>query len=64
MRCVHCADGQKVPVFWGYLLPRGTPLLTKTLLDTHRLALVFDLDETLLSAFSQSSLQSKINDLK
>ena len=49
---------------WGYLQPEGAmPLIAHTVQRT-MLALVLDLDETLLVAYSQSQLQRQIRSLE
>lgn len=53
-------DGTRMPVFWGYVLPPGLASLVTTWLDTNRIALIFDLDETLLVAHTTASLESRI----
>lgn len=49
-----------MPIFWGYVL---VPMLSTTvsnMIESGRLALVFDLDETLLVANSASSLDNRL----
>ena len=61
-RYVHARadDGRRVPVFWGYLLVPRVAGLVSSVLDAGRLALVFDLDETLLVANSASQLDNRV----
>lgn len=57
---LHADDGSTVPIFWGYAL---VPMLSTTvsnMIESGRLALVFDLDETLLVANSSSSLENRL----
>jgi len=49
-------------VFWGYVLTPYAAVTSTMLLDSSRLAIVFDLDETLLIANSSSTLEKKIAD--
>lgn len=61
---VHIAvagDGSRVPVWLGYVLHTGLATLVTSMLDSSRMAIVFDLDETLLVANSQSSIANKID---
>ena len=55
-------DGRKIPTYWGYVLTPYAAVTSTLLLDTSRLAIVFDLDETLLVANSISTLEKKIAD--
>jgi hypothetical protein len=41
-------NGTQLPVFWGYVLPFGVPSVVSAMLDNSRMAVVLDLDETLL----------------
>lgn len=52
------------PVFWGYCLAEGLPELASHLLHHRRLAVVLDLDETLLQAFSKAGLDMQIKRLQ
>ena len=51
-----------MPVFWGYVLTPYAAMTSTQLLDSSRMAIVFDLDETLLVANSSSTLDKKIKD--
>ena len=55
-------DGRRTPVFWGYVLTPYTISTMIPLLDANRLALIFDLDETLLIANTVSSLEKRMED--
>jgi hypothetical protein len=52
------------PVWWGYVLPAGLPSSAMELLDGGRLALVLDLDETLLGANSLDTLERRAADAR
>ena len=62
--CFACvcvaADGRKVPVFWGYVLVPYLATSVATMIEASKLALVFDLDETLLVANSSSTLDTRM----
>lgn len=60
MRVHPSDDGSKTPVFWGYVLYFGVASAVSLMLESSRMAVVLDLDETLLVANSQSTLESKI----
>jgi len=47
-------------VFWGYSLASGLLSYGQTLLENKRLAVVFDLDETLLQALTEKTLKERI----
>ncbi len=49
------------PVFWVYCLANMLPVVGSELMATHRLAIVFDLDETLLQAMTPKTLQAAIS---
>jgi RNA polymerase II C-terminal domain phosphatase-like 1/2 len=53
-------DGTKCPVFWGYMMYFGVASAVSVMLENSRMAVVLDLDETLLVANSMSTLDSKI----
>lgn len=57
-------DGSQIPVFWGYELTVGLASLAASMLDSSRLALIFDLDETLLVANSSSNLDTRIDNCR
>jgi hypothetical protein len=59
--CTH-ADGADAlqPIFWGYALPFGLLSYGQMLLENKRLAVVFDLDETLLQALTEKTLRERI----
>jgi hypothetical protein len=48
------------PVFWGYCLPAGLLVYGQMLLENKCLAVVFDLDETLLQALTEKALKERI----
>ncbi len=56
--------GLKYPAFWGFCLPRGALQMGMSLLDNSRLPIVFDLDETLLVAFSLHTLDVRLTRLQ
>lgn len=58
------ADGTKIPVFWGYVLFFGVASAAALMLENSRMAVIFDLDETLLVANSQSTLDNKVEAAK
>jgi len=61
----HWAAGTaKLPVFWGYCLAVGLLGVGAALIREARLAVVFDIDETLLQAHSLSSLKSAVSKCK
>jgi hypothetical protein len=51
-------------VFWGYCLAVGLLGVGAALIREARLAVVFDIDETLLQAHSLSSLKSAVSKCK
>ncbi len=53
-------DGSRTATFWGYVLTPYLTISVGSMVESGRLALVFDLDETLLVANSTSTLDSKI----
>ena len=59
---IYIDDGRRTPVFWGYVLTPYTISTMLPLLDTNRLAVIFDLDETLLIANTVSSLEKRLDD--
>ena len=52
------------PGFWGYIARKGEYNYMMQFMNSRRLALVFDLDETLLVASSQRNFDTKIADLE
>lgn len=50
-----------LPRFWGYTLIRGALGDGAELLDSGRLPIILDLDETLVLAHTQSSLANRIS---
>ncbi|BDA46182.1 probable RNA polymerase II C-terminal domain phosphatase-like 1 at N-terminal half [Coccomyxa sp. Obi] len=52
------------PLFLGYLVARGAAEMATALIDNSRLPLLFDLDETLLSAFTANNLRVRIKNLR
>jgi hypothetical protein len=56
-------DGNDDRVFLGYNIGRGSAEAMGRLLQTSRLPIVFDLDETLLVASSSSQLEQKMEDV-
>jgi predicted secreted acid phosphatase len=48
-------------VFWGYSLAGGLLSYGQMLLENKRLAVVFDLDETLLQALTEKTLKERIS---
>ncbi|KAJ9508233.1 hypothetical protein QJQ45_030453, partial [Haematococcus lacustris] len=62
---VHAGDdGRLTPVFWGYMLAPGLIAKVTEMLDKSLLAVVFDLDETLLMANTASSAESRMKSLQ
>eukprot|EP00878_Enallax_costatus_P037956 GHUV01043069.1.p1 GENE.GHUV01043069.1~~GHUV01043069.1.p1 ORF type:complete len:187 (+),score=26.64 GHUV01043069.1:599-1159(+) len=59
---VKVKTGQKSTAggYWGYVVPSNLLNLAATVLHFGRLAVVFDLDETLLMAHTVDSLQARI----
>lgn len=55
----RAADGTATPVFWGYLVPDGLVSVASELVLNAQIAVVFDLDETLLLANTAASLREK-----
>lgn len=49
--------------FWGYSLAMGLLSYGQSLLEHKRLAVVFDLDETLLQAFTEKTLRERGADM-
>ncbi len=49
-------------VFLGYIIGRGTSQALGHMLQTARMPLIFDLDETLLVASSSSQLEQKMEE--
>jgi hypothetical protein len=47
------------PAFWGYSLAFGLLSFGQMLLENKRIAVVFDLDETLLQALTEKSLRER-----
>ena len=47
-------------MFWGYALYYGVASTTSLMLESSRMAVVFDLDETLLVANSASTLINRV----
>jgi hypothetical protein len=47
-------------VFWGYSLAAGLLSYGQMLLENKRLAVVFDLDETLLQALTEKTMKERI----
>ncbi|KAF5836274.1 hypothetical protein DUNSADRAFT_6182 [Dunaliella salina] len=58
VRCVE-GDGSVVPVFWGYVLCPGMASVAFGLLERRQMALIFDLDETLVVAHTLSTAESR-----
>lgn len=55
------AEGSTLqPTFWGYSLTAGLLSFGQMLLENKRLAVVFDLDETLLQALTEKTLRERI----
>ncbi|GMH39886.1 hypothetical protein BSKO_07790 [Bryopsis sp. KO-2023] len=52
------------PRFWGYVLIRGALAIGADLLDTGRVLVVLDLDETLVLAHTQHSLANRVATLR
>lgn len=52
--------GSRVPMFWGYALPPHLAPRVSHLLQKSQLALVLDLDETLLFACSMEELRRRL----
>jgi hypothetical protein len=50
----------KQPVYWGYALAAGLLVYGQMLLENKRVAVVFDLDETLLQALTEKALKERI----
>lgn len=57
---VLSGDGTQSPAFWGYVIAPYLAKMVCSMVDAGRLALVFDLDETLLVANSSSTLETKV----
>lgn len=55
------ADNTSQPVFWGFVLADGLPTLVAELLDRVYLALILDLDETLLIANSATTIENRMD---
>ena len=49
-----------MPAFWGYSVAARAPDAACALLETARLPLVLDLDETLLAAFAGGQLEARL----
>ena len=54
------ADKALQPAFWCYSLPTGLLSYGQMLLENKRLAVVFDLDETLLQALTEKTLRERL----
>ncbi|CAL8462324.1 g1857 [Coccomyxa elongata] len=52
------------PLFLGYVVARGAAEMATALIDNSRLPLLFDLDETLLSASTANNLRVRIKNLR
>jgi hypothetical protein len=61
---VTVCNGECPTQFWGYLLPGHPPRLNKALICERRMALVFDLDQTILCATTSEHLEAKIKALE
>jgi len=57
--CSAQGDGSVVPVFWGYVLCPGMASVAFGLLERRQMALIFDLDETLVVAHTLSTAESR-----
>ncbi|KAK9817895.1 hypothetical protein WJX72_003895 [[Myrmecia] bisecta] len=55
---------QSIPAFWGFSVGEKAAIVTSELLAASRLPLVFDLDETLLVAYSAHSLENRLEALR
>ncbi|KAJ9508119.1 hypothetical protein QJQ45_021456, partial [Haematococcus lacustris] len=64
LHVAHGDDGRLTPVFWGYMLAPGLIAKVTEMLDKSLLAVVFDLDETLLMANTASSAESRMKSLQ
>ncbi|GAX81116.1 hypothetical protein CEUSTIGMA_g8550.t1 [Chlamydomonas eustigma] len=58
------SDGMRTPVWWGYQLTPYLATTVSTMIESGRLGLVFDLDETLLVANSCATLEKKMEDCR
>jgi len=62
-----CAGGGKSPpgpVYWGYTVPAHLLPLVAGVIHRAKLAVVFDIDETLLMAHTVDSLQTRLSRCK
>ena len=59
-----CTAGLATCAFWGYCVGHGALALGHALLEASRLPIVFDLDETLLVAYSLHTLDVRLAKLR
>lgn len=59
-----CTAGLATCAFWGYCMGHGALALGHALLEASRLPIVFDLDETLLVAYSLHTLDVRLAKLR
>lgn len=52
------------PVYWGFTVTANLLPLTAQVLNTSKLMVVFDIDETLLTASTVDSLQARLRRVK
>jgi hypothetical protein len=53
------ASGKQHPVFWGFITAPGVPPIISDLLLASKMALILDLDETLLVANTVNSIEQR-----
>lgn len=58
---VFADGGAKTPVYWGFVTTLGVPTVTADLLEKSQVAVILDLDETLLVANSASTFENRMD---